>query len=174
MNIFTKIMNQARARSPWVYVLNAGSCNGCDIEIGACLSPRYDIEQIGGLRQGSPKHADILLITGPLTLRAVDAICSVYSQIPEPKAVVAVGSCPATGNVFAGSPTVQNGVLNTIPVDVFVPGCPPRPQAILEGVQAAARLLAEGKTGHWHNSLKASTTERLGVLSVVGEEGAHE
>lgn len=148
MGIFSSILKLSRRRSPWVYVLNAGSCNGCDIEIGAVLSPRYDLEQIGALRQGSPKHADILLITGPLTLRSAEAVRSIYAQIPEPKAVVAVGSCPATGNVFAGSPTVEGGVLNAVPVDVFVPGCPPRPQAILAGVQEAARLLAEGKTGH--------------------------
>ncbi len=147
MGLFTKLINTARRRSPWVYVLNAGSCNGCDIEIGATLSPRYDLEQIGGLRQGSPKHADILLITGPLTRRSAAAVRSIYAQIPEPKAVVAVGSCPATGNVFAGSPTVLNGVTADIPVDVFVPGCPPRPQAILAGVQEAARLLQEGKAG---------------------------
>ncbi len=147
MNIFTRLIRFARKRSPWVYVLNAGSCNGCDIEIGACLSPRYDIEHIGGLRQGSPKHADILLITGPLTLRSAEAVRSIYAQIPEPKAVVAIGSCPATGNVFAGSPTVEGGVLDAVPVDVFVPGCPPRPQAILQGVQEAAELLAQGKTG---------------------------
>jgi Ni,Fe-hydrogenase III small subunit len=147
MGIFSSILKLSRRRSPWVYVLNAGSCNGCDIEIGAVLSPRYDLEQIGALRQGSPKHADILLITGPLTLRSAEAVRSIYAQIPEPKAVVAIGSCPATGNVFAGSPTVEGGVLNAVPVDVFVPGCPPRPQAILAGVQEAARLLAEGKTG---------------------------
>ncbi len=147
MGIFSKVMRAARRRSPWVYVLNAGSCNGCDIEIGACLSPRYDLEQIGGLRQGSPKHVDILLITGPMTLRSAEAVRSIYEQIPEPKAVVAVGSCPATGNVFAGSPTVEDGVLRRIPVDVFVPGCPPRPQAILAGIREAADLLAQGKTG---------------------------
>jgi len=150
MGLFSSILKLSRRRSPWVYVLNAGSCNGCDIEIGTLLSPRYDMEQIGALRQGSPKHADILLITGPLTLRSADAVRSIYAQIPEPKAVVAVGSCPATGNVFAGSPTVEDGVLHVVPVDVFVPGCPPRPQAILAGVQEAARLLAEGKTGRWH------------------------
>ena len=147
MGIFSKLVQIARRKSPWVYVLNAGSCNGCDIEIGACLSPRYDLEQIGALRQGSPKHADILLITGPLTLRSAEAVRSIYAQIPEPKAVVAVGSCPATGNVFAGSPTVEDGVLHVIPVDVFVPGCPPRPQAILAGVLEAAHMLAAGKTG---------------------------
>ena len=143
MGIFSKLVQLSRRKSPWVYVLNAGSCNGCDIEIGACLSPRYDLEQIGALRQGSPKHADILLITGPLTLRSAEAVRSIYAQIPEPKAVVAVGSCPATGNVFAGSPTVEDGVLHVIPVDVFVPGCPPRPQAILAGVLEAARMLAD-------------------------------
>jgi Ni,Fe-hydrogenase III small subunit len=147
MGLFSRLLKAARRRSPWVYVLNAGSCNGCDIEIGACLSPRYDLEQIGGLRQGSPKHADILLITGPMTLRSEEAVRSIYAQIPEPKAVVAVGSCPATGNVFAGSPTVEGGVLHAVPVDVFVPGGPPRPQAILAGVQEAARMSAEGKTG---------------------------
>ena len=147
MGLFSRLLKAARRRSPWVYVLNAGSCNGCDIEIGACLSPRYDLEQIGGLRQGSPKHADILLITGPMTLRSEEAVRSIYAQIPEPKAVVAIGSCPATGNVFAGSPTVEGGVMHVVPVDVFVPGCPPRPQAILAGVQEAARLIAEGKAG---------------------------
>lgn len=147
MGLFSRLLKAARRRSPWVYVLNAGSCNGCDIEIGACLSPRYDLEQIGSLRQGSPKHADILLITGPMTLRSEEAVRSIYAQIPEPKAVVAIGSCPATGNVFAGSPTVEDGVLHVVPVDVFVPGCPPRPQAILAGVQEAARLIAEGKAG---------------------------
>ncbi len=159
MSIFTKLMQLSRRKSPWVYVLNAGSCNGCDIEIGACLSPRYDLEQIGCLRQGSPKHADILLITGPMTLRSEAAVCSIYAQIPEPKAVVAVGSCPATGNVFAGSPTVEDGVLHAIPVDVFVPGCPPRPQAILAGVLEAARLLAERRGAETAVKLKEPAHE---------------
>ncbi|HEX2981031.1 MAG TPA: NADH-quinone oxidoreductase subunit B family protein [Anaerolineaceae bacterium] len=136
-----------RQKSPWVYHLNAGSCNGCDIEIAPCFCPRYDAEQIGVLLQGSPKHADILLITGPVTLRSCEAVKDIYNQMPRPKAVVAIGSCPATGNVFAGSPTVLGSVESIIPVDVYVPGCPPRPQAILEGIQQAARLLAEGKTG---------------------------
>ncbi len=146
MTIFSKILNHARKKSPWVYCLNAGSCNGCDIEIGACLAPRYDLEQIGGIRQGSPKHADILLISGPLTLRSVEAVKQIYQQIPDPKAIVAVGSCPATGNVFAGSPTILNGVGDLFPVDVYVPGCPPRPQAIEKGILEAAALLADGNT----------------------------
>ena len=138
-------MRIARARSPWVYCLNTGACNGCDIEIAAALTPRYDAEQLGVRREGSPKHADILVVSGPLTLRTRDALLDIYAQMPRPKAVVAVGSCPATGNVFAGSPTVLGSVDQYIPVDVYVAGCPPRPQAILRGIAQAAQLLAEGR-----------------------------
>lgn len=146
MGFLARVVAACRAKSPWIYCANAGSCNGCDIEIAACLAPRYDAEQVGVLRQGSPKHADVLLISGPLTLRSRDAILEIYAQMPSPKAVVAVGSCPASGNVFAGSPTVCAPVNDYIPVDIYVPGCPPRPQAITEGIVRAAALLAEGRT----------------------------
>ncbi len=145
MRIFDWLLSISRRKSPWVYCLNAGSCNGCDIEIAAAIGPRYDPEQIGTLRQGSPKHADILVVTGPLTLRTRDALRDIWDQIPRPKAVVAVGSCPASGNVFAGSPAIVGAVAQVIPVDVYVPGCPPRPQAILQGCVEAARLLAAGE-----------------------------
>jgi Ni,Fe-hydrogenase III small subunit len=140
------LLRLARRRSPWFYVFNAGSCNGCDIEIGASLCPRYDPEQVGALRQGSPKHADILLVTGPVTLRSIHALEDIYAQIPFPKAVVAVGSCPTSGNVFTGSPSIAAPLGLTIPVDVYVPGCPPRPQDILKGLLLANDLLAQGKT----------------------------
>lgn len=146
MRLFERLLSISRRKSPWVYCFNAGSCNGCDIEIAACLGPRYDPEQVGTLRQGSPKHADILLVTGPLTLRTLDALRDIWGQVPRPKAVVAVGSCPASGNVFAGSPTVVGALSQVIPVDLYVPGCPPRPQAVLQGCIQAARLLAEGST----------------------------
>ncbi len=146
MNPIQRLVAISRRRSPWIYCANAGSCNGCDIEIGASLNPRYDPEQVGVLRQGSPKHADILLITGPLTLRTCEAVTDIYDQMPAPKAVVAIGSCPASGNVFVGSPTVLAPVDRQIPVDVYVPGCPPRPQAIIQGIAEAARLIAEGQT----------------------------
>jgi membrane-bound hydrogenase subunit mbhJ len=146
MKVFEALLSVSRRKSPWVYCLNAGSCNGCDIEIAATTGPRYDPEQVGILRQGSPKHADILLVTGPLTLRTRDALCDIWGQIPSPKAVVAIGSCPASGNVFAGSPTIVGALAQVIPVDLYVPGCPPRPQAILQGCMHAAHLLAAGKT----------------------------
>ncbi len=146
MNLLEKLVAVSRTKSPWVYCINAGSCNGCDIETAACLAPRYDAEQIGVLRQGSPKHADILLITGPLTKRSRQAVLDIYAQMPSPKAVVALGSCPASGNVFAGSPAIDAPLESVIPVDVFVPGCPPRPQVIMQGIAQAAQMLAQGKT----------------------------
>lgn len=146
IRLFDRLLAGSRMKSPWIYCANGGSCNGCDIEIAACLTPRYDAEQIGALRQASPKHADILVVTGPLTLRMREPLCEIYNQVPGPKAVVAVGSCPASGNVFAGSPVVVGALAQVIPVDIYVPGCPPRPQAIIQGCVQAARLLAAGMT----------------------------
>ncbi len=123
--------------------MNTGSCNGCDIELVASLSPRYDAEQVGALLQPSPRHADVLCVTGPVTRNSIGAIKTVYGQICGPKAVVAIGSCPASTNVFIDSRTLVGPLDQHIPVDVYVPGCPPRPDAILAGVAKAAEILAE-------------------------------
>jgi membrane-bound hydrogenase subunit mbhJ len=123
--------------------MNSGSCNGCDIELVASLTPRYDAEQLGVRLEGSPRHADILCITGPVTHNSVQAIKTVYGQVCGPKAVVAIGSCPATTNVFIDSRTLDGPLERHIPVDVFVPGCPPRPDAIIQGIAKAAEILAE-------------------------------
>jgi len=125
--------------SPWLFHMNSGSCNGCDIELVASLTPRYDAEQLGVRLEGSPRHADILCITGPVTHNAVKAIQTVYGQVCGPKAVVAIGSCPATTNVFIDSRTLDGPLNKHIPVDVFVPGCPPRPDAIIQGVAKALK-----------------------------------
>jgi membrane-bound hydrogenase subunit mbhJ len=109
----------------------------------ASLSPTYDAEQLGVCLQGSPRHADILCITGPVTRNSVEAIKTVYGQVCGPKAVVALGSCPASTNVFIDSRVLEGPLNKHIPVDVFVPGCPPRPDAILQGVARAAGILAE-------------------------------
>lgn len=127
--------------------MNTGSCNGCDIELAACHSPRYDAEQLGIHHEGSPRHADILCITGPVTRNALHAVQTVYGQVCHPKAVVAIGSCPASCNVFAGSPVIEGPLNRHIPVDVFVPGCPPSPNAIIEGIHRAAEILAERSRG---------------------------
>lgn len=142
MHFFKKLMWKARTKSPRLFHLNTGSCNGCDTELITCLSPRYDIEQLGIQLEGSPRHADILCITGPVTRKALEAVKNSYAQVCEPKAVVALGSCPASCNVFAGSPTVEGPLSKFIPVDVYVPGCPPHPDAIIEGIARAAEILA--------------------------------
>jgi membrane-bound hydrogenase subunit mbhJ len=143
MNLWNRLMCYSRRHSPWLFHMNAGSCNGCDIEIVASLTPRYDAEQLGVRLEGSPRHADILVITGPVTKNAVGAIKTVYDQVCGPKAVVAIGSCPATTNVFIDSRTLAGPLDKHIPVDVYVPGCPPRPDAIVRGVVKAAEILAE-------------------------------
>jgi membrane-bound hydrogenase subunit mbhJ len=143
MKLWKRLMCTCRRRSPWLFHMNAGSCNGCDIEIIASLTPRYDAEQVGAVLQGSPRHADILCISGPVTHNSAQAIKTVYDQVYGPKAVVAVGSCPASTNVFVDGRSIEGPLERVIPVDVFVPGCPPRPDAILQGVAKAASILAE-------------------------------
>lgn len=128
------IRSWARINSPWAIHYNSGSCNGCDIEILATLTPRYDVERLGIKLQGSPRHADVLICTGPVTLQSRDRLKRIYDQMPEPKFVVAVGSCAISGGVFQGCYNIVGSIGDVIPVDVYVPGCPPRPEAIINGV----------------------------------------
>jgi NADH-quinone oxidoreductase B subunit len=132
--VLEQVKTWARANSPWAIHFNSGSCNGCDIEILAMLTPRYDVERFGIRLQGSPRHADILICTGPVTRQARDRLRRIYEQLPEPKFVVAVGSCAISGGVFKGCYNVVGHVDEVIPVDVYVPGCPPRPEAIIDGI----------------------------------------
>jgi NADH-quinone oxidoreductase B subunit len=131
----------ARVNSPWVIHFNSGSCNGCDIEILATLTPRYDLERFGVKLQGSPRHADVLICTGPVTRQARDRLVRVYEQMPDPKFVVVVGSCGLSGGVFEGAYNVLGGVDPVIPVNAYIPGCPPRPEAIIHGVVALLESL---------------------------------
>ena len=137
-NYLQKTMNGlkkwARINSPWVLHFNSGSCNGCDIEILATLTPRFDVERLGIKLQASPRQADILLVTGPVTRQARERLLRIYEQMPEPKFVVAIGGCAISGGVFQGCYNVENGVDNVIPVNAYIPGCPPRPEAIIDGV----------------------------------------
>jgi membrane-bound hydrogenase subunit mbhJ len=152
MSILKSLMNTARRRSPWLFHANAGSCNGCDIELVTCLTPRYDAEQLGIRLEASPRHADIVVVSGPVTRTTCEALETVYGQVPNPKVVVALGSCPATCNVFAGSPTVVGPLDRILPVDVYVPGCPPRPDAIIAGLAEAAAILAGDRPRPSHDS----------------------
>lgn len=136
-------MAKSRAKSPWILHVNCGSCNGCDIEILACLTPRFDVERFGMLHMGNPKHADILLITGPANRRNARMLKTLYEQTPEPKVTMAVGTCACTGGMFHNCPNVLGGVDKVIPIDVYVPGCAARPEAIIDGVVLALKKLAE-------------------------------
>ena len=129
-----KLIAWARVNSPWAIHYNSGSCNGCDIEILATLTPRYDVERFGIRLQGSPRHADILLCTGPVTLQSKERLRRIYEQMPEPKYVIAVGSCAISGGVFQGCYNCLGGIDQVIPVDMYIPGCPPRPEAIIDGI----------------------------------------
>ncbi len=134
-------LERFRKKSPWILHYNAGSCNGCDIEILACLAPRYDVERLGILNRGNPKQADILLVTGPVTHRSRDRLVELYTQMAEPKVVVAVGSCTCSGGIFRHMYHVGDGVDQFIPVDSYVAGCAARPEQIIEGVARALEIL---------------------------------
>lgn len=121
-------------KSPWVVHYDGSSCNGCDIEVLACLMPMYDVERFGIINCGNPKHADVFLVTGSVNEQNKDVIKQIYDQMPEPKVVVAVGICACSGGVFKDCYNVLGGVDQVIPVDAYVPGCAARPEAIIDAV----------------------------------------
>lgn len=129
-----QVKNWARINSPWAIHFNSGSCNGCDIELLATLTPRFDVERFGIKLQGSPRHADVLICTGAVSLQQRDRLLRIYEQMPDPKFVIALGACGISAGVFQGCYNVVGGIGEVIPVDVYVPGCPPRPEAIIYGV----------------------------------------
>jgi membrane-bound hydrogenase subunit mbhJ len=129
-------------KSPWVFHVNTGSCNNCDIEIVAALTPRFDVERFGILLEGSPRHADVLLVTGPVNKQTAPRVRRIYEQTPDPKAVIAVGTCAVSGGIFRDGYNFAGPLDKVIPVNVYVAGCPPRPQAIIDGVVKALSLLS--------------------------------
>ncbi|MFU8827238.1 MAG: NADH-quinone oxidoreductase subunit B family protein [Brevefilum sp.] len=135
----------AQKNSLWMLHYNTGGCNGCDIEILDLLTPRYDIERLGIIPKASPRHADVLLCTGPVTLQSRFGLAQIYGQMPSPKWVVAVGSCSTTGAVFYGSDMVLGGVDRILPVDLYIPGCPARPEAIIEGLMKLRERITNGQ-----------------------------
>jgi len=123
-------------RSLSIREVDAGSCNGCELEIHALNNAFYDLERFGLRFVASPRHADVLMVTGPVTKNMREALERTYNATPDPKWVVAVGDCPANGGVFAGSYAVAGGVNDVIPVDLHIRGCPPRPVQLLQGLLA--------------------------------------
>jgi ech hydrogenase subunit C len=133
-------------KSPWIIHYDASSCNGCDLEVIACLTPMYDVERFGVLNTGNPKHSDVLLITGSVNEQNVEVVKNIYGQMPDPKVVIAVGICATSGGVFRECYNVSGGVDKVIPVDVYVPGCAARPESIIDGLLKALAILEKKKS----------------------------
>ena len=133
-------IQQVLGRSLAIREVDAGSCNGCEIEITALNSPIYDLERLGIHFVASPRHADMLLVTGPVTRNMELALLKTWRAAPEPKIVVAAGACGISGGIFGRNYATLGGVDRAVPVDVYIPGCPPRPHALLHGI-----LLAIGR-----------------------------
>ena len=132
--MLNRLVRWSRIKSPWILHLNSGACNACDIEIVAALTPRFDLERFGVLLKATPRHADVIICTGPVTRQIKDRLLRIYEQVPDPKFVVAVGACAMSGCVYRGAYNIMGGLDQVIPVNIYVPGCPARPDAILDGV----------------------------------------
>ncbi len=145
MGVIDRIVTWARLKSPWILHFNSGACNACDIEIIAALTPRYDVERFGILLRGTPRHADVLVCSGPVTRQIKKRLVRIYQQMPSPKFVVAVGTCACSGGVFGGCYNVEGGIDTAIPVNAYIPGCPASPNAIIDGVVKLLGALARGE-----------------------------
>jgi NADH-quinone oxidoreductase B subunit len=137
------LIKWARTSSPWLLHFNSGGCAGCDIEVTDALTPRFDLERFGVLLKGSPRHSDILVLTGPITFQIKDRLKRIYHQMLEPKLVIAIGSCPISGGVYKGCYNVHEGADKVVPISVYVPGCPPKPEAIIDGIIKALKNYEE-------------------------------
>jgi Ni,Fe-hydrogenase III small subunit/formate hydrogenlyase subunit 6/NADH:ubiquinone oxidoreductase subunit I len=160
-------------RSLHVRQVDAGSCNGCELEITATTNPIFDLERFGIHFVASPRHADLLLVTGPVTRNMEIAVRRTYEATPEPRVVVAVGACGCSGGIFGeGSYAAVGGVDKVVPVDVYVPGCPPRPQAIINGLLVAmgvreARLKPDGGASSAEAQIEARGVRARGPVPIL-------
>ena len=137
------MIDKSMSKSPWIFHINAGSCNGCDIELVSVLTPRYDAERLGFRLTGTPRQADIVVVSGPITMQTRDRLVRTLAQVPEPFCVVSLGSCPRSGNVFKGSYAIDGPLEKYVHVDVSVGGCTPKPEAVVAALAKAAEILAE-------------------------------
>ncbi|MHA2363184.1 MAG: NADH-quinone oxidoreductase subunit B family protein [Candidatus Hodarchaeales archaeon] len=161
-----KLILKAVTKSPWVTHLNTGSCNGCDIEILAALTPRYDVERLGIVLKPSPRHADVILATGSVTYQTKERVQRIIDQIPDPKLTVAIGTCACSGGVFQECFNTMGGVDKITPVAAYIPGCPPRPEAIVQGVAALIDALLNPKP-----EPEESESSKTDEMEIAPEEG---
>lgn len=144
MKTIDKLILWSRLKSPWILHFNSGACNGCDIEVVDALTPRYDVERFGIVLKATPRHADVMVVSGPVTRQQAKRLKRIYDQMPEPKFVMAVGACACSGGVFDGCYGVLNGLDKILPVSIYIPGCPVRPEALIDGV---VKMLASVEAG---------------------------
>ena len=158
-------------KSPWVVHYDGSSCNGCDIEVLACLTPGYDVERFGIINCGNPKHADVFLVTGSVNEQNKGIVKQIYEQMPEPKVVVAVGICACSGGIFKDCYNVMGGVDQVIPVDAYVPGCAARPEAIIDAVVKGLGVL-QAKRDAMVNKVEAPAEEAEDAKAIEAAEEA--
>jgi ech hydrogenase subunit C len=137
------LIETARKKSPWLLHVNCGGCNGCELELVSCLTPRYDVTRFGVENTDNPKHADVMVVIGPVTKKYEPIIRNLYAQMPDPKVIMAVGTCTSTGGVYQGCYGHCGALDKVLPVDVYVPGCNVRPEAIIDGLVMALDILNE-------------------------------
>ena len=141
--MFDKLIAESMEKSPWLFHINAGSCNGCDIELVSVITPRFDAERLGYKLAGTPRQADIVVVTGPVTEQSLPRVIRTINQVPEPSCIVTMGSCPQSGNVFRGSYSIAGPLSKYFHVDVDIAGCAPKPEAVIDGLALAAKILKE-------------------------------
>lgn len=166
--LLRRLFPKALPRSLWVFHTNVGGCNGCDIEVLDVLTPYFDVERLGMRLVGSPRHADVLLVCGPVTRPMEQPLRRLYEAVPDPKIVVAIGACAVGGGPWFDTYNVVGGVDRVIPVDIHISGCPARPEAILNGV-AQLLELAKKKVGPIREE-----QETPGELAAVGHVNGKE
>lgn len=137
------VKSYSRKKSPWITHFSCSGCNGCTIEELAALTPRYDIERFGAQFKGSPRHADILLVDGLINKKVAKRLKRIYDQMANPRVVVAVGACATGLGVFRGNYGLEGPLDKVLPVDVYVAGCPPKPESIIDGLLKAIKILGE-------------------------------
>ena len=158
------------SKSPWILHYDASSCNGCDIEVLACLTPIYDVERFGMINTGNPKHADILLVTGSVNEQNKPVLQQLYDQMPNPKVVIAIGICATSGGIFRECYNILGGIDKVLPVDVYVPGCAARPESIIDGVVQALALLDQ-KSAQQKKARRARRARKTNQPITARKEG---